>query len=166
MARISPPRCVTRRVLRGREEHLAPGTVKQALATLNAILGAAVEDGVLAKNPCRSRSVAAPRGERERVVPWTVEEFHAVVDAHPPEWRAVPIVGAGCGLRQGEIFGLQVVDVDFLRRRLLVRHQVHAGRLGPPKGRKTREVPLPDVVAVALSEHIRKVPRGGDRVPP
>jgi integrase len=144
--------------LKGRTDVLAAGTVKAALSTLNAILGSATEDGMIAKNPCSARSVNAPALERERVIPWTVEHLHAVIDAHPLEWRAVPIVGAGCGLRQGEIFGLQVDDVDFLRRRLLVRHQVHAGVLKAPKGRKTREVPLPDVVAVAISEHLRNFP--------
>jgi integrase len=151
--------------LRGRQDVLAAGTVKATLITVNAIMGAAVEDAMIAKNPCSSRSVTAPSPDRERVIPWTVEQLQAVIDAHPPEWRTVPILGAGCGLRQGEVFGLQVEDVDFLRRRLLVRHQVKPGlALGPPKGRKTREVPLPDVIAVAVSEHLRNVPTSGRSV--
>ncbi len=56
----------------------------------------------------------------------------------PGALRAVPIVAAGCGLRQGEVFGLAVDAVDFLRRRLVVRQQVKlvAGKtvLAPPKG--------------------------------
>ena len=85
----------------------------------------------------------------------------AVTATHPVRYRAVPLVAAGLGLRQGELFGLRVDDVDFLRRRVLVRQQVKlvAGRaiLAPPKGGREREVPLPDVVAVALSEHVRTV---------
>jgi integrase len=149
--------------LKGRSDVAAPRTVSAMLTTLNAIFGAAVEDGLLAKNPCQSRSVSRPTPDREKVNPWTVEQLHAVIDAHPAEWRAIPIVGAGTGLRQGEIFGLQIDDVDFLRRRLLVRHQVkQVGSdlvVAPPKGRRSREVPLPDVVAVALSEHLRSGPR-------
>jgi integrase len=162
--------------LKGRSDVAAPRTVKAMLTTLNAIMNAALDDGIVAKNPCRSRSVSAPTPSREKVVPWTVEQLHAVIDAHPTEWRAVPVVGAGTGLRQGEIFGLHIDDVDFLRRRVLVRHQVKpVGTelvLAPPKGRKTREVPLPDVVAVAVSEHLRNVPhveglvfhRDGERI--
>ncbi len=60
-----------------------------------------------------------------------------------------------------ELFGLRVEDVDFLRRRVLVRQQVKlvSGRPvpAPPKGGREREVPLPDVVAVALAEHMRTV---------
>jgi integrase len=150
---------VVQALLKRLSELLAPGTVKAILAILSAILEAAVEDGVLAKNPCRSRAVRAPSPERERVVPWTVAQLQDVIAAHPPEWSAVPIVGAGTGLRQGELFGLTVDDVDFLRRRVLVRHQVKPGlTLGSPKGRKTREVPLADIVATALAEHVRRTP--------
>jgi integrase len=132
------------------------------LANLSAILGAAVEDGLIARNPCSSRAVRAPAVEQHKVVPWTSEQVAAVVAAHPQRWRAVPVVAAGCGLRQGEVFGLRVEDVDFLRHRLLVRQQVKLlnGKpvIASPKGRKTREVPLPEIVAVAISEHLRKHP--------
>lgn len=105
-------------------------------------------------------SDAASAVEQRRIVPWTAEQVSAVTAAHPERWRAAAVVAAGCGLRQGEVFGLRVKDVDFLRQRLLVRQQVKllGGKpiLAPPKGRKTPEVPLPDVVAVALSEHLRQ----------
>jgi integrase len=43
---------------------------------------------------------------------------------------------------------------------VLVRQQVKllGGRpvVAPPKGRKTREVPLPETVAIALAEHLRQ----------
>jgi integrase len=132
------------------------------LANLCAILGAAVEDGLIARNPCSSRAVRAPAVEQHNVMPWTPEQVGAVVASHPEQWRAVPVVAAGCGLRQGEVFGLLVEDVDFLRHRLLVRQQVKLlnGKpfIAPPKGRKTREVPLPEVVAVAIAEHLRQHP--------
>lgn len=34
--------------------------------------------------------------------------------------------------------------------------------LAPPKGRKTRTVPLPDAVATELAEQLRGWPAGGD----
>lgn len=146
--------------LRSREDS-APSSVRIMLVNLSAILSAAVEDGLIAANPCQSSSVKAPAVERRRVVPWSAEAVTAVVDAHPLEYRAIPILGGGCGLRQGEIFGLRVKDVDFLRRRILVRRQVKVidnhPVLSAPKGKREREVPLPDVVAVALTEHLRRV---------
>jgi hypothetical protein len=95
-------------------------------------------------------------------MPWTVERVRAVVAGHPDEHRAAPVVGAGCGLRQGDVFGLAVDAVDFLRRTLHVRQQVRlvGGQLvfSPPKGGREREVPLPDWVNVALAEHLRVHP--------
>lgn len=99
-------------------------------------------------------------------MPWTGEQVQAVIDTHPDRWRAVPVVAAGCGLRQGEAFGIRVADVVFLRRQLLVRQQVKVvkGRvtLAPPKRRKTRDVPLSDTVAEELAERIRRHPPGAD----
>ena len=149
--------------LRSREES-APSYVRVMLANLSAMLSAAVEDGLIASNPCASPSVKAPAIEKRRVVPWTVEQVQAIVDEHPERYRAVPVVAAGLGLRQGETFGLEVASVDFLRRRVLIRRQVKILKgspiLAPPKGRREREVPLPDVVAVAISERMRLYPAG------
>lgn len=154
--------------VRGRSEACAPRSVRVMLANLSAILGAAVEDGLIATNPCASRSVRAPAVDVDLIVPWTAEQVGAVVAAHPVAYRAVPMVAAGCGLRQGEVFGLRVCDVDFLRRRLLVRQQVKilGGRpvLAPPKGRKTREVPLANVVGMALAERLHQHPAVDDEL--
>ena len=140
----------------------APSSVRIMLVNLSAILSAAVEDGLIASNPCDSPSVKPSTVEKRRIVPWASETVQAVVESHESRYRAVPVLGAGCGLRQGEIFGLQADDVDFLRRRVLVRRQVKIiggePTLAPPKGKREREVPLPDVVAFELSELLR---RGG-----
>lgn len=151
--------------LRGRQTTNAPAHVRVMLVNLSQVLSAAVEDRLIASNPCQSSSVRAPRVERGKVVPWTVEQVQAVIAQHPPRWRAIPTVAAGCGLRQGEVFGLAVGDVDFLGRWVHVRHQVKrvGGRLvlEPPKGGKERKVPLPSPVADALAAHIAAHPSGG-----
>jgi len=150
--------------LRGRQQHCAPRYVRVMLANLSAILGAAVEDQRIARNPCASSAVRAPRIEQHKVLPWSSEQVAEVIAAHPARYRAMPVVAAGAGLRQGEVFGLRVQDIDFLGRTLHVRQQVKLinGKPAPapPKGRKTRTVPLADVVAVALSERLRAFPAG------
>lgn len=102
----------------------APSSVRIMLVNLSAILSAAVEDQLIPANPCDSPTVKPPATEKRRIVPWSSEKVHAVVESHRNEFRGVPVLGAGCGLRQGEIFGLHVDDVDFLKRRVLVRRQV------------------------------------------
>ncbi|MGH8932006.1 MAG: tyrosine-type recombinase/integrase [Egibacteraceae bacterium] len=86
----------------------------------------------------------------------------AVADALPTRYRATAVIAAGAGLRQGEVFGLAVEDIDFLRGWVHVRRQVKIinSRLvfAPPKGGKIRDVPLAESVAIELSAHITKYP--------
>jgi integrase len=100
---------------------------------VSAILGAAVEDGMLAKNPARLKAVGAPLAAAAD--PAVVYRAGRAGDSRaPPRYQAAPVVAAGCGLRQGEVFGLAVEDVDFLGRWVLVRQQVKLLR-GKPGAR-------------------------------
>lgn len=70
---------------------------------------------------------------------------------------------AGCGLRQGEVFGPAVEDVDFLGGVVHVVRQVellqrHRPAFAPPKGGRKRDVPLPEPVAFALAAHPKRHP--------
>ena len=141
---------------------LAPGTAGQVFITLSAVLAAAVDDGLIERNPCRSASVKRPRPVRRKVTPWTGGEVAAVRAALPPRWQAMVDCGAGLGFRQGETFGLGPDEIDFLRRVVHVRRQVkpQGGRwwFASPKGGRERDVPLPRPVALALSAHIERHP--------
>lgn len=80
----------------------------------------------------------------------------------PSQYATAVDVGAGCGLRQGEIFGLAVDEVDFVGGAVHVVRQVKLVGpqmvFAPPKGGKLRDVPLPDVVSDALAAHITRRP--------
>jgi len=145
---------------------LAPRYVRVIFANVSSVLSAAVDDGLIARNPCRAGSVKAPPVNPEKIEPWPVEQVTAVIDALPDRYRAVGVAAAGCGLRQGEAFGLRVCDLDFLRHRINVEQQVKlVGAnlvIARPKNRKTRTVPLPDSVAVELAEHLRRYPAVGE----
>jgi integrase len=137
---------------------LSPSTVSGVLTTLSMVMNAAVDDGLVDRNPCSARSVRAPKVPDRKVVPWTAGQVQAVRAALPDRYRALADAGRWLGLRQGEAFGLAVEDIDFLRRVVHVRRQVK--RLGnslvfaPPKGGEDREMPLPDTVSLLLSAHI------------
>ncbi|MEU0787502.1 site-specific integrase [Streptomyces sp. NPDC006173] len=128
---------------------------------VSSVLTAAVDDRLLASNPCRARSVKAPRPAPSRVRPWSSAEVFAVRAGLPAQYRAMTDVGGGCGLRQGEIFGLAVDDVGDLGW-LYVRQQVKKVRgslvFAPPKRGKLRDVPLDPEVSAALTEHMRDFP--------
>ncbi|GAA1005498.1 hypothetical protein Aple_051180 [Acrocarpospora pleiomorpha] len=131
-------------------------------SNVSAVFTAAIDDGVLSKNPCAARSVSAPAPARRRVQPWTAERVFEVRAALPARYQAMTDLGGGCGLRQGEIFGLPLDEVDFDGGWLHVAHQVKviSGHLvfAPPKREKERDVPLPDRVASALREHVKQFP--------
>ena len=54
----------------------------------------------------------------------TLEAVQALTEAMPDRYRALVTLAAGTGLRQGEVFGLTVDRVDFLRRQLNVDRQL------------------------------------------
>lgn len=137
---------------------LAPATRAVVFAHLRAILSAAVDDERIVKNPCSAKSVKPPRPVQRRVVPWRYEQISAIRVGLAPRYRPMVDLGAGCGLRQGEIFGLGVDDIDFDAGWVHVSRQVKLVRsrlvFGLPKNDRDRRVPLPDSVAEVLRKHI------------
>jgi len=130
------------------------------MAALSAALNSAVTDGLISRNPCAL--VKPPKAPAARVQPWTGGQVSAVRAALPARYRALADAGSGLGLRQGEVFGLAVDDVDFLHRVVHVRRQVRIlgtrMTFAPPKGGKERDIPLPESVALRLSAHIAAHP--------
>ncbi|MFJ9135358.1 tyrosine-type recombinase/integrase [Streptomyces sp. NPDC102256] len=142
---------------------LSAGYRRGIFAHVSTVFTAAVEDRVIRANPCRASSVRAPRLEPRKVKPWPAARIKAVRLELPDQYQALVNVAAGCGLRQGEVFGLAVEDVDFLGGVMHVVRQVKLLRLhrpvfAPPKGGKEREVPLPESVAFALVGHLKRYP--------
>ncbi|MEV4614874.1 site-specific integrase [Kitasatospora sp. NPDC049258] len=126
---------------------------------VRSVLSAAVDDGLLNRNPCGAQSVRPPAAEARRVVPWLPEQVFAVRAALPERYQTMADLGAGCGLRQGEIIGLAEDDaVDFETGTVHVLRQVKLIRgkavFAPPKCNKERDVPLPRSVAASLRAHM------------
>ncbi|MFG2822643.1 tyrosine-type recombinase/integrase [Kitasatospora sp. NPDC048365] len=125
---------------------------------LSSIFDAAVDSGILKRNPCKANSVTWPKIPPKPVVPWTRERVLAVLDGLPASFRAGGAVGVGCGLRQGEIFALTEDDIDFEGGWLHVNQQIRiVGTklvFALPKGDKIRSVPMSPATAAALRAHI------------
>lgn len=143
----------------GRAAVLAPSTVRGLVSLLRSIYAAAVLDRLVASSPVAR--IALPRHEQERVVPLTVEQVRALAGGMPERTRAMVLTQAGLGLRIGELLGLRVQDVDFLRRSVRVESQLEGGtrvRVDTKTPRSRRTVPLPTFVADALAAHIAAFP--------
>jgi integrase len=142
---------------------LAPSTLRNLVSLLRSIYASAVLDRLVASSPVVR--IALPRHERARVIPMTVTQVQALADAMPARNHAMVLTQAGLGLRIGELLALRLEDVDFLRRTARVEWQIAPGskvRSEPKTPRSRRTVPLPQMVAEALAEHIAAFPPGGD----
>jgi integrase len=167
LGKITP--ALVQRWVRDLSDDLSPGYVRLLLVNLGAMLQAAAEEGLIASNPVRSSLVRAPAAAPRKVRPWTVDRILAVVEEIPCRHRGLIVAAAGCGLRQGEAFGLRVQDVDFLRGELHVRQQIRIESTSPtpalPKYGRTRSVPLPEWVAYELARTLERFePLTGERV--
>ncbi len=131
--------------------------------TVAQILSAAVADDLITKNPCHSPTVRKPAPDVRDVVPWTAARVAAVRAALPPQYAIVATLAAGTGMRQGEIFGLSPDEIDFDAETIAVTRQVKLSHgnlryLAPPKGRKSRTIPLPASVADELRSFLAAHP--------
>lgn len=127
-----------------------------------AILNAAVDDEKIGKNPGKASSVRRPKSEAREIEPWAREWVAGMHEALPERYDIFVTLGAGLGLRQGEMFGLSPDDVDWLRGWVTVERQVKlvGSRLvfALPKGGKVRKVPLPASVRDELAAYLAKFP--------
>ncbi len=127
-------------------------TVIRAHAVLSRILGDAVRDGRLAKNP--AEGVTLPRSRRKGRTYLTHAQVHALATAAGPDFGPVVLVLAYTGLRWGELAALKAGRVDLLRRRIEVVQNVVdvGGRLvwGTPKSHESRSVPFPAFLGSVL----------------
>jgi integrase len=129
-----------------------------------AILRAAVEDRIIAVSPCRG--IRLPKIEKIRVEQLETDEVVALADAVDDRYRALVVLAAGTGMRQGEVFGLTLPRLDLLRRGVKVQQQLITiqGRvpyLGPPKTEASlRTIPLPLIVVDSVAAHLAEYEPG------
>jgi integrase len=145
---------------------LAPSSVRPVWATVRAILSAALHDRLIGQDP--SERIKLPELPRNEIVPLTLDQVERLTAAMPARYRALVIADAASGLRQGEIFGLQVPDVNFLRRTMKLDRQVQPAVGGgtvvcPLKNKYSyRTIPVGRVVTDALAAHLAAYPAGPD----
>ncbi|MGH9150841.1 MAG: site-specific integrase [Acidimicrobiales bacterium] len=144
--------------VRGRAEELAPSTVEVVYRYLAAIFGAAVRDRMIARSPCVG--IRLPRVATAEVRPATTDDVLAIAYAVPPRYRALVLLTAGTGLRQGAAFGVVLPNLDIDAGDVRVDRQVvlragHPPVLAPPKTDASfRTIPLPTGVAAVVHSHL------------
>lgn len=144
--------------------NLAPRSVEVAYRWGATVFRSAVADRLISASPCTR--IALPKPEDGEIVPLEVEHVHAMANLILPRYRATVVLAAGAGLRQGEVFGLTVDRVDFLRKTIRVDRQLitrggSQPAFGPPKTAAAyRTVPVPSSVTDELAAHIAEFGTG------
>ncbi|GAA3828972.1 tyrosine-type recombinase/integrase [Streptomyces chiangmaiensis] len=157
--------------VKDRSQVLAPTTLRVTFAYLVTIMHTAVRDRTIAVNPCAG--IKLPEVRRAEIVPLHADAVRALIEAAPARYRAMILLAAASGLRQGEVFGLEVDCIDFLRREVTVRQQLITPDkdtdaetdeapepyLGEPKTHESyRTVPLAGVAVDSLAAHLQLYP--------
>jgi len=141
-------------------EHAKPRTVRRQYGVLRTVFRYAVEQDYIARSPCRNVKLPEPTALHRRVP--TGDELGRLADELGPSYGAMAYIGAVLGLRWGEVAGLRVGRVDFLRSRLTVAEQITRGEhgvhaFGPPKSQAgQRTLAMPEALTAILAEHLAR----------
>ncbi|MFF4319981.1 hypothetical protein [Streptomyces sp. NPDC001568] len=156
-ARATMPRVVCPLVLSWRADKLAAGTgpttVAKSYALLRAILGTALSDELIRRNPCQVKGASSVHTPERPTA--TVKEVYALAEAIQPRYRALVLLAGFLGLRWGELIGLSRRDVDLKHRTVRVRRSVAELSNGqreikaPKSAAGKRTVSIPGVILPA-----------------
>ena len=135
----------------------SPSRAAKSYRLLRTILGTAVEDGLVGRNPCVLKGVSTERPMERQIA--TVEQVMALAEAVAPRYKALILTATFCSLRWGELVALTRRRLDLDHRIVSVREQYleladGSRLLGPPKteaGKRT--VTIPSFVATELEKH-------------
>ena len=141
---------------------LAPSTIGVRYSVIRSVLKGAVSDKVISTDP--SDGVKLPkerRTEAAMTIPTTEQVADALTDATEiePHFNAFVAVAAFAGLRLGEVAGLQVGDINFLKRTIKINRQIQGNGRGktkvvPPKHGSERTVYVSEELIKILAKHL------------
>jgi integrase len=137
---------------------VSPTVTAKAYRLLRAMLGTAVEDGVLSQNPCRIKGAGTESAPERPTL--TVSQVFELAGRMPPRFRLTVLLATFGSLRWGEVSALRRRDVDPMTGAVRIRaaySERSTGELalGPPKSAAgVRAVTVPTVVAEELSRHL------------
>jgi len=150
-----------------RKKGLAASTRRTRYNYVRMAFLAAVKARVIRQDP--TAGITPPRvskSEGKIKIP-TPEQIGAALLEAPAHFHAFVAVCAFAGLRLGEAAGLQLGDLDFLRRTMSIRRQIQ-GQVNSktvevsPKYESARTVYLPDDLVRVLAAHVEMHPPMGE----
>jgi integrase len=144
-----------------RKQGLSASTIANILDPLRVIFRRAIRRDELSIDPTDNLDLPAIRGRRDRIEP--PERAHEYLAALPDSERAFWAVALFCGLRRGELRGLQWMNVDFEAGVIRVERSWDPvkGPVDVKTGAGRRAVPMAFVVRRELMAHKARTGRDG-----
>ena len=145
------------------------GRAPKTYRLLRAVLNTAVDDGLIARNPCRVKGAGADNTPERPAL--SVDQVYAIAGAIVPRYRALVLLAAFTGLRLGELRALRRKRLDLDAATVTVAPEdgnVQRDRSGAvhftrPKSRAgVRTVAVPAPVVAEMRAHLEFV---GDHGP-
>lgn len=144
------------------DKKLAARTIHNRYNYVRMSFQAALKDKLIVEDP--TDSVTLPRIRRveaDMQIP-TLEQVAAFMGEAPEFFRAYVAVCAFAGLRLGEASGLQLGDIDFLRKTITVSRQVQGQTIAntkivAPKNGSERVIYVPEALINILAFHVKEI---------
>lgn len=137
-----------------------PKTVNNVLAVVSGMFTTAVERGDLPRAPVKIDFLPVTQPPIQF---FDFEQYAELVDAAHrvgPEVEVFVLLGGDAGLRTGELIALEWPDIHLAQGYLTVRRADWRGEIGPPKGKKIRDIPL----TIQLRDALEALPKHRGRV--
>jgi integrase len=150
---------------------VAPFYIVLLYRQLASIMKMAHAEKYISENPFRSKAAPQPpKVAKKKLIPWDKAKIDAIYDALGPRSKIVIPLGAGLGLRRGEMLAVDAgQDLDRKKGTLHVQRQIRRlpavtdadGVKQPqrlvfslPKHDRTREIPVADFVMRSIDAHL------------
>lgn len=157
-----PLRALTPVVIRSWHAELGsktPTLRAHSYGLLRTILATAVDDGLIASNPCRIRGAGNSK-RVHKIRPLTLPELEQLTAAMPDRYQAMVLLAAWGGFRFGELAELRRSDLDLKAGRIHIRRGVtrvpgQAPIVGTPKSDASiRDVAIPPHLVPIVKAHV------------
>jgi integrase len=137
----------------GELSHLSPMSQKHIVTTLCLILGRWFGR--------KKISYASVKEEPQEAVCYTPDEMSSIISKAQGMWKVLFATAAETGARAGELYGLEVADIDFARSIIHVRRSVWEGQKQSTKSRNAnRAIDVQPCLITMLKDYLNERQEG------
>lgn len=142
------------------KELLSDSTVQRIFNIVVTALNSAIKDGLIKENP--AANVDRPKITKKKLKVWNVEEVNLFLNSLKDNRNYMAFfLAIHTGMRQGEILGLPISNIDFEKKLIRVTQTLEHDGKGIKQGAKTsagiRSVQVSDEVLKEISKQIERI---------